>query len=90
MFSEKDRDFDDSFEALSTLTNFRSKYGFTIDLNVNGEEKIDAVKDFMDKTEDFPETVNLKYITEMADTTKDPVLGAQLRSMIANWDVISG
>jgi TP901 family phage tail tape measure protein len=90
MFSEKDRDFDDSFEALSTLTNFRSKYGFTIDLNVNGEEKIDAVKDFMDKTEDFPETVNLKYITEMADTTKDPVLGAQLRSMIANWDDISG
>jgi TP901 family phage tail tape measure protein len=90
MFSEKDRDFDDSFEALSTLTNFNSKYGFTIDLNVNGEEKIDAVKDFMDKTEDFPETVNLKYITEMADTTKDPVLGAQLRSMIANWDDISG
>jgi len=90
MFAQKDRDFDDSFEALSVLTNFKSRYGFTIDLNVRGEEKIDAIKDYMDKTEDFPETINLKYITEMADATKDPVLGAQLRSMIANWDIISG
>jgi TP901 family phage tail tape measure protein len=90
MFAQKDRDFDSSFEALSALTNFRSKYGFTIDLNVKGEEKIDSIKDYMDKTKDFPETIDLKYITEMADTTKDPVLGAQLRSMIANWDVISG
>lgn len=90
MFAQKDRDFDESFEAMSVLTSFRSKYGFTIDLNVRGEEKIDAIKDYMDKTEDFPETINLKYITEMADATKDPVLAAQLRSMIANWDVISG
>jgi TP901 family phage tail tape measure protein len=90
MFAQKDRDFDESFEAMSALTTFSSAYGFTIDLNVNGQEKIDAIKDYMDKTKDFPETIDLKYITEMADTTKDPVLGAQLRSMIANWDVISG
>jgi hypothetical protein len=90
MFSQKDRDFDKSFDAMSRIVNFAGKYGYTLDLNVNGEEQIDKIQGYMDATKDFPEEVTLDYITSFADKTKDPVLAEQLRSMIDNWDVISG
>jgi hypothetical protein len=30
MFSQKDRDFDKSFEAMSRIVNFAGKYGYTV------------------------------------------------------------
>jgi len=84
-------DFETNMEALSQLANMQQEYGFKINLEGDlGKEKVKELSEFITATEDLPEVINTKVLSEFLDKNPDSPASAQIRSMIDNWDVLSG
>ncbi len=89
--------FVNDVEALSQITNMEQEYGISVDLNVNGAERIQEVGNFIKETEDLPDVVTKQMVQDFIKTGTGPngeKLSADtintLQETIDNWDTLAG
>jgi hypothetical protein len=85
--------FKEDQEALAQIANMQSEYGIKINLDVNGENKIKGVREFLQATGGLKgKPVTREIITNFIANNPgmDADQKANLQEMLANWDILSG
>lgn len=78
-------EFDSDMEAINTLANMQSKYGITVDINVDGKDKIEAVKSITESLDKEKGTsLTKERVAELAKTD------ARYQQLLDNWSTLVG
>jgi TP901 family phage tail tape measure protein len=85
--------FKEDQEALAQIANMQAEYGIKVDLNVNGQKKIQDVSKFLQATGGLKgKPVTREIVTTYIEDNPnmDATQKANLQEMLSNWDVLTG
>ena len=86
IINKNPKNFDKNMNAISILGNMQQKYGISVNMNVNGQDKIQNVVNIVD---------NLKGISQQ-EITKEGLLDLKVKdpvtynALIQNWETLVG
>jgi TP901 family phage tail tape measure protein len=92
-FNSNPKTFKEDQEALAQIANMQAEYGIKVDLNVNGQKKIQDVSKFLQATGGLKgKPVTREIVTTYIEDNPnmDATQKANLQEMLSNWDVLTG
>jgi TP901 family phage tail tape measure protein len=92
-FNSNPKTFKEDQEALAQIANMEAEYGIKVDLNVNGQKKIQDVSKFLQATGGLKgKPVTREIVTTYIEDNPnmDATQKANLQEMLSNWDVLTG